>query len=203
MMVVLMKGVLTMPLLQLSEMTLDHDDGPAPTGSEEAPSGERKAPAAKPRKKERKRSELRVRWIECANMSSSLALLQDITSQMSSFTTGTRYDPLASSVSMSRYGGAATLMTNPYLAGDEDDGVYRMKYERSMNELDEAKRRLVSQHEEDLEQMMTIKKQMEKKINEAYEEVDEQKRDSAQWKNKYKKAQVSRNIYIINWTHGL
>ena len=69
-----------------------------------------------------------------------------------------------------------------------------MKYERSMNELDEAKRRLVSQHEEDLEQMMTIKKQMEKKINEAYEEVDEQKRDSAQWKNKYKKAQVSRHI---------
>merc|ERR1719436_2285000 len=58
-----------------------------------------------------------------------------------------------------------------------------------MNELDEAKRRLVTQHEEDLEQMMTIKKQMEKKINEAYEEVDEQKRDSAQWKNKYKKAQ--------------
>ena len=124
-------------------------------------------------------------------------LLQDITSQMSSFTTGTRYDPLASSVSMSRYG------ANPYLAGDEDDGVYRIKYERSMNELDEAKRRLVTQHEEDLEQMMTIKKQMEKKINEAYEEVDEQKRDSAQWKNKYKKAQVSRNIYIIYWTQGL
>ena len=197
MMIVLMRVVLTMPLLQLSEMTLDHDDGPAPTGSEEAPSGERKAPAAKPRKKERKRSELRVRWIECANIFSLLTLLQDITSQMSSFTTGTRYDPLASSVSMSRYG------ANPYLAGEEDDGVYRMKYERSMNELDEAKRRLVSQHEEDLEQMMTIKKQMEKKINEAYEEVDEQKRDSAQWKNKYKKAQVSRNIYIICWTHGL
>ena len=78
-----------------------------------------------------------------------------------------------------------------------------MKYERSMNELDEAKRRLVTQHEEDLEQMMTIKKQMEKKINEAYEEVDEQKRDSAQWKNKYKKAQVSRHIYIICWTQGL
>merc|ERR1719342_1916828 len=34
-----------------------------------------------------------------------------------------------------------------------------------------------------------MKKQMEKKINEAYEEVDENKRDSAQWKNKYKKAQ--------------
>ena len=48
----------------------------------------------------------------------------------------------------------------------------------------------MSQHEDDLEQMMTIKKQMEKKLNEAYEEVDEQKRDSAQWKNKYKKVQV-------------
>ena len=44
-------------------MTLDHDDdGPAPTGSEEAPSGERKAPAMKPRKKERKKSELRVNY---------------------------------------------------------------------------------------------------------------------------------------------
>merc|ERR1712098_939555 len=36
---------------------------------------------------------------------------------------------------------------------------------------------------------MTMKKQMEKKLNEAYEEVDDQKRDSAQWRNKYKKAQ--------------
>ena len=42
-------------------MTLDHDDdGPAPTGSEEAPSGERKAPSLKPRKKDRKKSDLRV-----------------------------------------------------------------------------------------------------------------------------------------------
>merc|ERR1719232_2213861 len=56
-------------------------------------------------------------------------------------------------------------------------------------QLDEAKRRLVNQHEEDLEQLMTVKKQMDKKLNEAYEEVDDQKRDSAQWKNKYKKAQ--------------
>ena len=74
-MIVLMQVVLTMPPFQLSEMTLDHDDGPAPTGSEEAPSGERKAPAAKPRKKERKRSELRVRWIECENISSALSFV--------------------------------------------------------------------------------------------------------------------------------
>ena len=65
-----------------------------------------------------------------------------------------------------------------------------------MNDLDDAKRRLVSQHEDDLEQMMTMKKQMEKKLNEAYEEVDEQKRDSAQWKNKYKKAQVQKGLTL-------
>lgn len=41
-------------------MTLDHDDGPAPGGSDEAPSGEHKKPSAKPRRKERKRSEIRV-----------------------------------------------------------------------------------------------------------------------------------------------
>jgi len=121
----------------------------------------------KPRRKEKRKSEMR-----------------DITSQMSSMNTAfsTRYDPLAS-----RYGGA--LMNNPYMNGDDDEGMYRLKYERTINELDEAKRRLVSQHEDDLEQMMMIKKQMEKKLNEAYEEVDEQKRDSAQWKNKYKKVQ--------------
>ena len=45
-------------------MTLDHDDGPAPTGSEEAPSGERRPPAVKPRKKERKKSEIRVLEID-------------------------------------------------------------------------------------------------------------------------------------------
>ena len=59
------------------------------------------------------------------------------------------------------------------------------------SDLEAAKRRLVEQHEEDLEQTMMMKKQMEKKLNEAFEEVDENKKDSAQWKNKYKKVQVS------------
>lgn len=87
------------------------------------------------------------------------------------------------------------MSVNPYMA-DEDESMYRMKYERTMSELDEAKRRLVNQHEEDLEQLMTVKKQMDKKLNEAYEEVDDQKRDSAQWKNKYKKAQVKIFLYF-------
>ena len=105
-------------------------------------------------------------------------LTQDLTSTMTSYS---RYDPMATARAMS---------VNPYMA-DEDESMYRMKYERTMSELDDAKRWLVNQHEEDLEQMMTVKKQMDKKLNEAYEEVDDQKRDSAQWKNKYKKAQVT------------
>ena len=59
-----------------------------------------------------------------------------------------------------------------------------------MSDLENAKRRLVEQHEEDLEQTMMMKKQMEKKLNEAYDEVDDIKKDSAQWKNKYKKVHV-------------
>ena len=74
--------------------------------------------------------------------------------------------------------------------------MIRLKYERTKADLENAKRRLVEQHEEDLEQTMMMKKQMEKKINEAYEEVDENKKDSAQWKNKYKKVQVSTNSFF-------
>ena len=91
---------------------------------------------------------------------------------------------------------ARAMSVNPYMA-DEDESMYRMKYERTMSDLDEAKRRLVNQHEEDLEQLMTVKKQMDKKLNEAYEESDDQKRDSAQWKNKYKKAQVKFSIHLM------
>ena len=75
-------------------------------------------------------------------------------------------------------------------AEDEDESMYRLKYERAMADLENTKRRLVEQHEEDLEQTMMMKKQMEKKLNEAYDEVEDVKKDSAQWKNKYKKVQV-------------
>merc|ERR1719454_2114767 len=70
----------------------------------------------------------------------------------------------------------------------DGEGVFRVKYERAMADLEFAKRRLLEQHEEDLEQTMVLKKQMEKKLNEAYEEVDEQKRDAASWKKKTQKA---------------
>merc|ERR1719481_656511 len=80
-------------------------------------------------------------------------------------------------------------INHTFTSDDDDTGLYRGKYERAMADLDFTKRRLVEQHEEDMEQLMILKKQLEKKINEAYDEVDEQKKDTAQWKNKYKKVQ--------------
>ena len=50
----------------------------------------------------------------------------------------------------------------------EDDGIepitYKQKYERVMKELDYTKKRLQQQHEDDLEQLMGLKKQLEKKV---------------------------------------
>merc|ERR1711892_1066212 len=80
-------------------------------------------------------------------------------------------------------------INHTFNSDDDDGGLYRGKYERAVADLDFTKRRLVEQHEEDMEQLMMLKKQLEKKINEAYDEVDEQKKDTAQWKNKYKKVQ--------------
>merc|ERR1711892_599977 len=80
-------------------------------------------------------------------------------------------------------------INHTFNSDDDDAGLYRGKYERAVADLDFTKRRLVEQHEEDMEQLMMLKKQLEKKINEAYDEVDEQKKDTAQWKNKYKKVQ--------------
>ena len=50
----------------------------------------------------------------------------------------------------------------------EDDGmeptIYKQKYERVMKELEYTKKRLQQQHEDDLEQLMALKKQLEKKV---------------------------------------
>merc|ERR1719411_1658349 len=82
--------------------------------------------------------------------------------------------------------------------GDHDaDGVepsiYRQKYERAMKELKYTKKLLQTQHEDDLEQLVALKKQLEKKLNDAYEEVDEQRQIVAQWKRKTAKVQGEQN----------
>lgn len=49
--------------------------------------------------------------------------------------------------------------------GDVDGGVYKQRYERAVRELEFTKRRLQQQHEDDLEQLVGLKKQLEKKVS--------------------------------------
>jgi len=48
--------------------------------------------------------------------------------------------------------------------GEEDGGVYKQRYERTVRELEFTRRRLQQQHEDDLEQLVGLKKQLEKKV---------------------------------------
>ncbi|XP_055598004.1 uncharacterized protein LOC129747707 isoform X3 [Uranotaenia lowii] len=71
--------------------------------------------------------------------------------------------------------------------GDGDGNAYRIKYERVARELEFTKKRLQTQHEHDLEQLIGLKKQLEKKLADAYEEVEEQRQVVGQWKRKAQK----------------
>ncbi|XP_035792067.1 uncharacterized protein LOC118466598 isoform X4 [Anopheles albimanus] len=64
---------------------------------------------------------------------------------------------------------------------------YRQRYERVARELEFTKKRLQTQHEHDLEQLVGLKKQLEKKLADAYEQVEEQRSVVAQWKRKAQK----------------
>ena len=46
----------------------------------------------------------------------------------------------------------------------ENGNIFKQKYERAAKELDYTKKRLQQQHEDDLEQLMALKKQLEKKV---------------------------------------
>jgi len=47
---------------------------------------------------------------------------------------------------------------------EEDGGMYKQRYERTVRELEFTRRRLQQQHEDDLEQLVGLKKQLEKKV---------------------------------------
>lgn len=80
---------------------------------------------------------------------------------------------------------------------ENDDGhnssVYKLKYERAAKELEFTKRRLQTQHEHDLDQLVGLKKQLEKKLADAYEEVEEQRQVVGQWKRKSTKLSSEMN----------
>ncbi|KDR16277.1 Myosin-XVIIIa, partial [Zootermopsis nevadensis] len=77
--------------------------------------------------------------------------------------------------------------------GEEDAGVYKQRYERTVRELEFTRRRLQQQHEDDLEQLVGLKKQLEKKLADAYEEVEEQRQVVGQWKRKVQKLTTETN----------
>lgn len=52
--------------------------------------------------------------------------------------------------------------------GGDAGGVYKQRYERAVRELEFTKRRLQQQHEDDLEQLVGLKKQLEKKVGSSY-----------------------------------
>ncbi|XP_013184101.2 unconventional myosin-XVIIIa isoform X2 [Amyelois transitella] len=64
---------------------------------------------------------------------------------------------------------------------------YKRRYECAHRELQLLRAQLRRQHEDDLEQLVTVKKQLEKKVQDAYEEVEEQRAVAAQWKRKLQK----------------
>ncbi|XP_050667389.1 unconventional myosin-XVIIIa isoform X3 [Leptidea sinapis] len=64
---------------------------------------------------------------------------------------------------------------------------YKRRFERAHRELQLVRTQLRRQHEDDLEQLVTVKKQLEKKVQDAYEEVEEQRAVAAQWKRKLQK----------------
>lgn len=47
----------------------------------------------------------------------------------------------------------------------EEDSAYRQRYERAVRELEITRRRLQQQHQDDLEQLIALKKQLEKKVS--------------------------------------
>ena len=46
----------------------------------------------------------------------------------------------------------------------EHSSIFKQKYERAAKELEYTKQRLQQQHEDDLEQLVALKKQLEKKV---------------------------------------
>jgi len=46
-----------------------------------------------------------------------------------------------------------------------DSSIYKQKYERAIKEIGILKQRLHRQHEDDMEQLVALKKQLEKKVS--------------------------------------
>ncbi|XP_042238806.1 uncharacterized protein LOC121877237 isoform X2 [Homarus americanus] len=80
---------------------------------------------------------------------------------------------------------------------DEDDAaeasLYKRKYEWCLREIELLKKQLKQQQEDDLDHLLLMKKQLEKKLSDAYEETEEQRQVVAQMKRKSQRLQAELN----------
>ncbi|XP_071848331.1 unconventional myosin-XVIIIa-like isoform X3 [Apostichopus japonicus] len=80
------------------------------------------------------------------------------------------------------------MMRSSFIDGDtsteEEDSVYKHKYDYLRKESELAKTKLKQEHEEELENLASAKKAVERKLAEALEEVEEQRRQAVSMKRK-------------------
>lgn len=81
-------------------------------------------------------------------------------------------------------GGQSTTDGQFDLEQDSGAATYRRKWEFTVRELEFAKKRMQQQHEDDEEQLMAVRKQLERKLESAVEQADEQRQLVAQLKRK-------------------
>ncbi|XP_078338717.1 unconventional myosin-XVIIIa-like isoform X1 [Crassostrea virginica] len=65
-----------------------------------------------------------------------------------------------------------------------DDSIYKERYERVMRESTVSRKRMEKQHEEELEKEQSLKKNVERKLHEAIEDADDQRRQLSAAKKK-------------------
>lgn len=81
------------------------------------------------------------------------------------------------------------MMRSSFIDGDisteeEEDSIYKQKYEYLKKETELTKTKMKQEHEEEMENLMSVKKAVERKLAEALEEVEEQRRQLTAMKRK-------------------
>ncbi|XP_071790068.1 unconventional myosin-XVIIIa-like isoform X4 [Asterias amurensis] len=85
------------------------------------------------------------------------------------------------------------MMRSSYMDGDmgssdeEEDSIYRTKYEQARREIELTKKRLNQEHEEELESMKAAKKAIDRRMAESLEEVEEERKQVSMLKRKVQK----------------
>ena len=101
----------------------------------------------------------------------------------SSSSSGTVQDNLASSLATSKPEDEVEKLRAKIEKLEAERNDLKSTCDKHESRISDLERRMTQQHEDDLEQLATVKKQLEKKLNDAYEEVEDQRQVVAQWKS--------------------